>query len=72
MKPFILTIIFLASSFIECQITLNRALLEKWIPSYAPAASIDLDSRNIQYIEGSTFYNLKSPSKIKPNKESIE
>ena len=30
MKPFILTIIFLASSFIECQVTLNRELLEKW------------------------------------------
>ena len=64
MKNFILTKIFFASSFIECQVILNRELLEKWIPSYDTAASIDLDSRNIQYIEVSTFYNLKSLSEL--------
>ena len=64
MKPVILTIIFFASSFIEFQVTLNRELLEKWIPSYAAEASIDLDLRSIQYIEVSTFYNLKSLSEL--------
>ena len=68
MKLFIYLILFFVSSFIECQIFVNRAQLAAWIPTYATETTINLNNKDIFLIDSRTFSNLNQLYRIHSKK----